>query len=236
MKLIDRVQNATKIQLRLNKRIVTPKSFPKTQHKLLQTQKKMPITLQIPKQILKDPRNQIEADILQRELSDEWLQNFLVPIISQTSRVSIRLMDWLLTNYSKEKKIVYQYNNGKIKRMFDIHNEYQTTLSGYGRPLFDPFRRHDRVFFTINDDTYETTLGQLNFWKWSDKYKVFDYCLKNADKIDNHMAEVHAENDEKKRKRKESGKTDKMKRRNLTKLPKNKCFLFIEEEIVNFND
>lgn len=196
----------------------------------------MPITLQIPNKILKDPRNRIEADILQRELSDEWLQNFLVPIISQTSRVSIRLMDWLLTNYSKEKKIVYQYSNGKIKRMFDIHNEYQTTLHGYGRPLFDPFRRHDRVFFTVNDDTYETTLGQLNFWKWSDKYKVFDYCLKNADKIDNHMAEVHAKRDLKKRKRIESGTKEKIKRGSLTRDPKKNCFLFIEEEIVNFND
>ena len=195
----------------------------------------MPFTLQIPINIT-DPRHILEANILQRELSQQWLETFLVPIISQTSRVSIRLMDWLLTNYSKEKKIVYQYSNGKMKRLFDIHNEYKTTLDGYGRPLFDPFRRNDRVFFTINDDTYETTIGQLNFWRWSDKYKVFGYCLKNADEIDKHMADALAKRDMRKRKRIENGNEKKDKRKSLSKDPKMKCFIFSEEEIVNFND
>lgn len=188
----------------------------------------MPIKLQIPKTL--SIRHQIEAQKLERQLSEEWLKKHLIPVITQTSRVSIRLMDWLVTNYSKQYKVVYSYENGSVQRIFDLHYEYKTTLDSYGRPLFDPFRRGKRIFFTIDDNAYETTLGQLRFWLWCEVHGVIKFCSENADEIDNHMALAHHEREKKKKENK------KRKRTSLSKPASGKCFIFPIQSTINFND
>ena len=75
-----------------------------------------------------DTRASIELGKLEKDLSEEWLSTHLVPIITQTSRVSIRLMDWLVTNYSKQQKVLYTWQSGDIERIFDLHYEYKMTL------------------------------------------------------------------------------------------------------------
>lgn len=186
------------------------------------------ITLQLSDNITN--RQEIEAKKLECILTDEWLKEYLIPVITQTSRVSIRMMDWLVTNYSKEKKITYTYKKGSITRIFDVHNEYKNTLDSYGRRLFDPFRRGPRVFFTVEETTHESTLGQLTFWWWAQTKGVFTFCFENAETIEKHMNTALYLRD----KRKKNG--GKRKRSALSKAPAVKCFIFPVSTTVNFND
>ena len=94
-----------------------------------------------------------KAQSLQRELTVEWLSDVLVPILTQTSNVSIRILDWLVTN-SKSQKVVLYYRQEK-RRIFDVYHEYDDTLTTYGRKLFDPFRRGPRTHFMEKTRTVE---------------------------------------------------------------------------------
>lgn len=135
-------------------------------------------------------------------VDEAWMRRVLIPIIDKTSCISIRLLDWLMTNYSKEKSIDYQWvdQNGHPRR-FMIHEEYKQTLKTKQRKLFDPFRRGKRMYFDV-DGRHETTMGQVIFFLWCDKYKVLDYLYKHVSLVEQHMAE-----------RQEAGK----KRRRITK-------------------
>lgn len=177
-----------------------------------------------------DTRASIELDKLEKTLSEEWVSTYLIPIITQTSRVSIRLMDWLVTNYSKEQKVLYTWKSGDIERIFDLHYEYKMTLDRYGRPLFDPFRRGPRVFFKVGSEQYETTIGQLIFWVWAETHGVISYCSDNADAIEMHMTTTHHIRDKRKSESKQR------KRTSLSKAPELKCFIFPMDTKVTFND
>lgn len=161
------------------------------------------------------------------KITQEWAETVLGPIISQTSRISIRLMDWLCCNYAKSHAVSIQYEDETSKRMFCIHDEYEPKLNGLGRKLFDPFRRGSRVFLEITKEDgsveiLETTLGQLCFWKWADVHGVLQYCLDNAESIEKHMNNTH----HKREVEKLNSQGKKRRRSALSKRPEQKCMFF----------
>ena len=192
----------------------------------------MPVELILPDKLTEMQRE--KAQSLQRELSLEWLSDVLVPILTQTSSVSIRILDWLVTNYSKSQKVVLYYRQGKKRRIFDVYHEYDDTLSTYGRKLFDPFRRGDRTHFMGKDvktgkmAKYETTLAQIVFFKWADEKGVLTFCKKNVEAIEADMHRAHHERN----RRVAEGRQKK--RRPLSKEPATKCFIFCEEALETF--
>ena len=108
----------------------------------------------------------------------------LLPIINgESKKLSLRLIDWFVTNYAKEYFIVYDVE-GKKKR-FNVYRDYKLRLKAYSKKRFDPFCRWDRINIPYNkDDFIQTTIGQLNFFKWALEYKVIDY-------IENHLTEIN---------------------------------------------
>ena len=71
--------------------------------------------------------------------------NFLNSIISQKETLSLRILDWLVTNYSKKLNIVYKLEiNGDVK-YFNIYLEYKNQLKAYSKKYFDPFCRRERI-------------------------------------------------------------------------------------------
>ena len=126
--------------------------------------------------------------------------------------VSLRVIDWLVTNYSKSFNVVYMVN----KKPFYLHQSYKNMLKAYSKRMFDPFRRHDRVFiecpFHISNKM-ETTVAQLMFFKWCIEYNVLDYALKYKDTIKNNM-----DKNTKHRNKKNSVNLQKKKRSELIKL------------------
>lgn len=127
----------------------------------------------------------------------------ILPIVKQKStKISLRLLDWLVTNYSKKYNVNYNIDNNKN---FSIWLDYRNQLKAYSKRAFDPFCRRKRLFYNIKtndiisidkddidtysqrDDGFVTTVGQLNFFRWALTYRVVDYADNNINDIESHM-------------------------------------------------
>lgn len=125
--------------------------------------------------------------------------NKMLLVVTGESKVSLRIVDWFATNYAKKYYIVYEIktnNNDEVKenkivstipdysRRFKVYNDYKLKLKAYSKRRFDPFCRWDRITIPYkNDCVIQTTIGQLNFFKWVLEYKILDYIEKNFNDI-----------------------------------------------------
>ena len=118
--------------------------------------------------------------------------NDLIAIInSQTKvnkfKISIRLIDYFVTKYSKKNKISYKLNDNKNTNeyiQFSIYQSYKQQLKLFQKKNFDPFARGTRIPYFINNNCIITTIGQLNFFKWFISKKIMDYVIKNKEAIE----------------------------------------------------
>ena len=118
--------------------------------------------------------------------------NIIIPILSGNTKLSLRIIDWFVTNYSKKNNIRYDLErtkNGKqLMEQFVVHLNYKNQLKAYTKKSFDPFCRRDRIQFPHSNDNFLiTTVGQLNFFKWAIETKIIDYINENMTDIDTDM-------------------------------------------------
>ena len=132
----------------------------------------------------------------------------ILSIINGESKISLRLIDWFATNYCKKHYIVYNFiENGKDKR-FKVYQDYKLKLKAYSKKRFDPFCRWDRIAIPYKKDIFiETTLGQLNFFRWYIENKIIDYVKTNLQQIETDMNKRNSTS--KKREKKKKIKTRK---------------------------
>ena len=93
----------------------------------------------------------------------------ILSIINGDSAVSLRLIDWFTTNYAKKNYIIYTVEDkrGNTKR-FNVYVDYKLKLKAYSKRRFDPFCRWERINIPYGVDSHiQTTIGQLNFFKWA---------------------------------------------------------------------
>jgi len=142
-------------------------------------------------EILKKPELQ---DITLRNIYEYYLINNnidrLLPIITSNSNISIRVLDWFVTNYSKKFNIIYKLSDSSTddNNFFNVYLQYKCQLKSYKKKLFDPFCRKQRiVFYHDLNKCVVTTIGQLNFFKWAISYGILDYVEKNLQKITDDM-------------------------------------------------
>lgn len=129
-------------------------------------------------------------------------------------KISLRVLDWFVTNYSKRVNVVYplEMPNGETKG-FNVYCNYKSMLKGFSKLRFDPFSRRTRITILDADgNEIQTTVGQLNFFRWAIKSKVLDYSLEHAKEIEKDMLQCI-------KSRSSSGNTEmnKTKRRELSK-------------------
>ena len=113
-------------------------------------------------------------------------------ILLKKSKISLRVVDYLCTNYSKHHDVMYYIGNRKTP--FNLFLDYRSQLKAYSKLQFDPFKRHDRITINVPTNlvdcgTLETTVAQLNFFKWAIESKILDYLEQpnNLKTIDTHM-------------------------------------------------
>lgn len=98
-------------------------------------------------------------------------------IINGESKISLTIVDWFVTNYAKKHYAV-----------FKIYNDYKLKLKAYSKKRFDPFCRWERIFIPYDNEKHmETTIGQLNFFKWAIENNIIDYIKQNYDDIEEDM-------------------------------------------------
>ena len=117
-----------------------------------------------------------------------------------STKISLRIIDWFVTNYSKKCNIhypLYLTPTGKISvnnntpnmihKQINIYQSYKSQLKSYSKKHFDPFCRRDRINFQCKQFNISTTIGQLNFFKWAIENLIIDYIKNNYDKIEEDM-------------------------------------------------
>jgi hypothetical protein len=135
-----------------------------------------------------------QNDLLMRNLMD-FYQNHgnldkMMRIINGESKISLRIVDWFVTNYAKKYYTVYDLsidNKPEIAR-FKVYNDYKLKLKAYSKKRFDPFCRWERITIPYDNEKFmETTIGQLNFFKWAIENKIVDYIETNYVSIEDDM-------------------------------------------------
>ena len=110
----------------------------------------------------------------------------MLNIINGKSLISLRIIDWFATNYAKKNYTVYQLQG--TERRFKVYNDYKLKLKAYSKRRFDPFCRWERINIPYKDDSFiQTTIGQLNFFKWAIENEVIDYIKLNYTEIEKDM-------------------------------------------------
>lgn len=113
----------------------------------------------------------------------------VIPIITGKSKISLRILDWFVTNYSKKNNTHFQVQdaNSKVKN-FIVYLDYKAQLKAYSKKSFDPFCRRERISF-IDHDNKEliTTVGQLNFFRWGIENNILSYIDNNFEIIEADM-------------------------------------------------
>ena len=133
---------------------------------------------------------------LAKFFSDKMLIRKVMSIISGESIISLRLIDWFVTNYSKKYgTIIVQAPN----QHFNVYLSYRSQLKAYSKQQFDPFRRRDRIrFYYERDMSTETTIGQLNFFRWVLENNILEYIEEHKETIESDMILVQKENTKRK--------------------------------------
>ena len=121
--------------------------------------------LSLNKKILKDIRITSQEHML-LNCMDQFYSNKenadkLISIIN--GDISIRSVDFFVTNYSKKNRVSYQIKEDDQQVIFNVHSSYKSQLKAWNKKYFDPFSRGDRVPFFLENDCLITTIGQLNF-------------------------------------------------------------------------
>jgi len=134
-------------------------------------------------------RDQGNLDILRKIINREYL-------IDEKKKLSIRVVNWFVTNYAKQYFTVYDVpvktegngNETETKRFF-VWTSYKSTEDSYSKQMFDPYCRQERILIPCdNQHRIETTIGQLHFFKWAIINKVLDYVVHHFDAIEKDMA------------------------------------------------
>ena len=119
--------------------------------------------------------------------------------VNGTKKISLRIIDWFVTNYSKKYNVFYEVyripdggisfeeNGNELYNQINIFHAYKSQLKSYSKKKFDPFCRKERINFNCKDYNIETTLGQLNFFKWALDNMVLEYITENYSHIENDM-------------------------------------------------
>jgi hypothetical protein len=114
----------------------------------------------------------------------------MLRIITGTSKISLRIVDWFATNYAKKFYTIYtiEKTTDNITRRFKVYDDYKLKLKAYSKKRFDPFCRWERINIPYSNDKFiETTVGQLNFFKWALENKVIDFVEQNYELIEKDM-------------------------------------------------
>jgi hypothetical protein len=136
-----------------------------------------------------------QNDLLMKNLTDFYnnRENLhkMMRIINGESKISLRIVDWFVTNYAKKYYTIYELPiyKGSLETMrFKVYNDYKLKLKAYSKRRFDPFCRWERISIPYdNEKLMETTIGQLNFFKWAIENNIIDFIETNYQTIENDM-------------------------------------------------
>ena len=113
----------------------------------------------------------------------------------------------------EEGQNTFDEEGNKLYKQFNTYQSYKSQLKSYSKKKFDPFCRRQRIEFEYEQGKkIETTVGQLNFFKWAIENLIIDYILLHYSEIEQDMNQSY--NQIKKHKKKSN---ERKKRQELSK-------------------
>jgi hypothetical protein len=128
-------------------------------------------------------QNDLLLNTLMSFYTEERIEQML-KIINGDTKISLRIIDWFATNYAKKNFTVYEWKGKRFK----VYIDYKLKLKAYSKRRFDPFCRWERINIPYKDGAQvQTTIGQLNFFKWAIENGVINYIENNYEVIESDM-------------------------------------------------
>jgi hypothetical protein len=156
-----------------------------------------PVTILVPQQVIEstatDSQTRKRKIHCKQELIVMSLQGFytnrkdmkeIMELLDGTSIISLRLIDWFVTNYAKRHNIGYLLNGQE----FMVYMSYKSQLKAYSKKLFDPFCRRERIMFSLTGvEPFVTTVGKLNFFRWAIEKNIIEYLKQHREVVEKEM-------------------------------------------------
>lgn len=161
------------------------------------TENETPVSLIVPQQVVEsttpDTQTRRRKIHCKQELIVMSLQSFygarkdlpeIMELLQGTSIISLRLIDWFVTNYAKRHSIGYILNGQE----FMVYMSYKSQLKAYSKKLFDPFCRRERIMFSLPSvGPFVTTVGKLNFFRWAIEKNIIEYLKEHRETVETEM-------------------------------------------------
>jgi len=105
-------------------------------------------------------------------------------IIHHKNGLSLRIIDWLITNFTKSFRGAIESEG--LPR--NLRKDYHKNLSAHNKKNFDPFARRRRIqIILFGKEKRVSTIGQLNFFRWFLSKDLVGFLLENKSVIEKHM-------------------------------------------------
>lgn len=129
-------------------------------------------------------KQELIVNSLQRFYAGRTDINEIVEMLQGTSEISLRVIDWFVTNYARSHNTSYILQGQE----FLVYRDYKSQLKAYSKKLFDPFCRRERIYFQVpNHPPFLTTVAKLNFFRWAIEKDILSYIKQHQDVIEKEM-------------------------------------------------
>ena len=152
--------------------------------------------------------------------SNEDFFSTMHSICDKQRPLSLRVLDWLCTNFSKSRQSARTSGSKP-----EIYHQYKNNLKGFGKKHFDPFCRKTSFVLKLHGKSMQTTYGQLNFFRWAFENDIVDFAVKNRCDIEDDMNTKIT---------KSKQRSEKPQRTQLSTLASNHCHKRIKKIRVSF--
>ena len=102
-------------------------------------------------------------------------------------KFSASILDWFTVNYAKKYGVEYTILKMGRKKIVHVEQSYNAALNAYHKEYFDPFargsNRGQKIFIENEGEYVETTIRQLNYFRWAIEKGVVAYVDQHIDKI-----------------------------------------------------
>lgn len=111
----------------------------------------------------------------------KWI--ILNNIVHKRTPFSLRIIEFFVSNYARDKNVSYKVKD----KNFYVYSNYKVQLESFQKKHFDLFRRHCLLSIETPIGVIDTTIGQMNFFRWLITNDVLDYITKNLTAIKRSM-------------------------------------------------
>lgn len=105
-------------------------------------------------------------------------------IVHHKNGLSLRIIDWLITNFTKSFSVAIESDG--LPR--NLRKDYHKNLTAHNKKNFDPFARRRRIKIVLfGEEKRVSTIGQLNFFRWFLSKNLVEVLLENKSVVEKHM-------------------------------------------------